>query len=151
MQVEQTRRLYTDIAKRVAEESYCTLLKVGAAIVTKKHGTFLGFNGTPEGFPNVCETHEGTSHHYVIHAEENALAKMAKEGVATEGSTVYITHAPCPECTKMLYAAGIREVFFINQYKGVEHLREFRNNGMKFWQQYTYNSGRTEYRKVILD
>ena len=133
MNHNQTVKLYMDLALRVSQESYCERLKVGAAIVTTSHGVFLGFNGTPSGFENVCELPNGKSNSYVVHAEENALSKMLKEGVAAEGSTLYVTHSPCIECTKMLYSAGIRRVFFKDQYKSIEHLQEFIYKGMKFW------------------
>lgn len=128
----QTDNLYMDLAKRVAEESYCTRQKVGAVIVTKSGGVFLGFNGTPSGYKNICELPDGSSNPLVIHAEENALSKMLKEGVAAEGSEVYTTLSPCVECTKMLYSAGITRVNYLVQYRDISHFKEFEELGMIF-------------------
>lgn len=123
-------KLYMDLAKRVAQESYCVRQKVGAAIVTNVHGLFLGFNGTPSGYQNVCELSEGVSDPLVIHAEENALSKMLKEGVAASGAKLYTTLSPCVECTKMLYSAGIKEVNYLKDFRSTEHLDTFRELGM---------------------
>lgn len=111
--------MYMDIAKRVAKESYCTRAKVGAVIVTKHGGIFIGFNGTIAGksFPNVCECNGKTNTAIVIHAESNCLYKMLKEGVSAEGATLYTTLTPCEECTKMIISAGVDRVVYDEEYR----------------------------------
>ena len=125
-------RLYMDIACRVAEESYCERGQVGACIVTPHNGIFIGYNGMPSGFPNVCEITPDLSDPLVIHAEQNALLKMLRQGVSPAGATVYQTHSPCPECTKWLYEVGVRTVVYKEDYRISTHLQEFRSYGMKF-------------------
>lgn len=128
-----TIRLYMDIACRVAEESYCVRAKVGAVVVTKSKGLYVGFNGTPNGYPNFCELPDGSTNPLVVHAEENALSKMLKEGVPTDGAVLYTTMSPCIECTKMLYSAGIREVYYLLLHNSGLHLKTFEELGMKFF------------------
>lgn len=118
--------LYADLAERASEESYCERRQVGAVVVTQNRGNFLGYNGMPSGFPNVCEIDNVTDPR-VIHAEANALDKMSREGVSAEGAVVFITDAPCIECAKRLYGAGVQSVIYLRPYRclaGVDFLNE---------------------------
>jgi dCMP deaminase len=129
-------KLYMDIAYRVAQESYCGRGQVGACIVTPRNGIYIGYNGMPSRFPNVCEIDwpddEPTTDPLVIHAEQNCLLKMLREGVSPDGAIVYQTLSPCIECTKWLYSAGIKTVVYGEKYRSIDHLTEFRSYGMKF-------------------
>lgn len=111
-------KMYMDIAKRVSQESYAKRLKVGAAILTENGGLFCGFNGTLPGFPNVCELDENTTDESItVHAEQNALYKMLKEGVSAKGATIYMTSSPCSQCAKMLISSGIKRVVYEREYR----------------------------------
>lgn len=121
------------LAKLIAEQSYCTRKKVGAIIVTETGGTYLGFNGMPSGMPNICEVDNKTNP-FVIHAEENCLSKMLKEGVSSKNAKVYVTLSPCIECAKMLYSAGIKEVYYKEKYHDCSHIKVFEEYGMNFIQ-----------------
>lgn len=119
--------LYADLAERTAEESYCERRQVGAVVITKNRGNFLGYNGMPSGFPNICELEDNTTDPRVIHAEANAFDKMSREGISAEGSVVFITDAPCIECAKRLYGAGVKAVIYLRPYRclaGVDFLNE---------------------------
>lgn len=130
MDLTSQTKLYMDIAKRVAQESYCGRGQVGACIVTPHKGIFVGFNGTPVGFNNVCELVGGITSPLVIHAEQNALLKMLKEGVSPVGSTVYQTLSPCMECCKWLYSAGVYKVVYSEVYRDATHLSTFTERGL---------------------
>jgi dCMP deaminase len=132
MNNHSTNMLYMDLAKRVAQESYCVRQKVGAVIVTESGGLYLGFNGTPSGYANVCELPNGDTDPMVIHAEENALAKMLREGVSANGAVVYMTLSPCNECAKMLHSIGVREIYYGSAYRDTSHFDNYINLGMKF-------------------
>lgn len=114
---------YMDVACRISEESYAERLKVGAVIVTENGAMYPGFNGTLPGFPNKCETEENTTDENItVHAEQNALYKMLKEGVSANGATIFVTHSPCAQCCKMMVAVGIKRVVFKQKYREVAHL-----------------------------
>jgi len=107
--------LYMDIAKRVSEMSHDQDTKVGAVIVKDGNIISMGWNGTPSGFPNECKHPvSGVTLPYVIHAEANAITKLARDGGNGLGATLYCTLAPCMECTKLILQSGIREVV-VNQ------------------------------------
>lgn len=111
-------KLYMDIAKRVAKESYAKRLQVGSAILTQNGGLFVGFNGTLPGFVNQCEKEDGsTDESITIHSEQNALYKMLREGVSAKGATIYISHSPCEQCCKMLIASGISRVVYSQPFR----------------------------------
>ena len=99
---------YLRMAAIWAENSYCERRKVGAIIVKDKMIISDGFNGTPAGFENVCESPEGVTKPYVLHAEANAITKVARSNNSSEGSTLYVTASPCLECSKLIIQAGIR-------------------------------------------
>ena len=101
---------YLRMARIWAENSYCVRRKVGALIVKDKMIISDGYNGTPSGFENICEDESGKTKSYVLHAEANAITKVAKSANNCDGSTLYITDAPCIECSKLIIQAGIRRV-----------------------------------------
>lgn len=116
-------KAYMDIAERFAQVSQCERLKVGAIIV--KNGSILahGWNGTPTGYKtNCCEDEDGNTHAFVLHAEQNALIKMAKSTESIEGAEIFCTHSPCPDCSKLLAQSGVKKVYFKNKYRVAEGL-----------------------------
>jgi dCMP deaminase len=108
---------YLEMAAIWAQNSYCQRRKVGALLVKSKMIISDGYNGTPSGFPNVCEDSEGNTLPYVLHAEANAITKVAKSNNSSEGSTLYVTSSPCVECAKLIIQAGIRRVVFSEMYR----------------------------------
>ena len=117
---------YLRMAKIWAENSYCVRRQVGALIVRDKMIISDGYNGTPCGFENVCEDETGKTKPYVLHAEANAITKVAKSNQSSEGATLYVTASPCLECAKLIIQSGIRRVVYCDQYHsndGVELLR----------------------------
>ncbi len=111
---------YLKIAHEWAKLSYCERKKVGAIIVKDRMIISDGYNGTPSGFENVCESDIGTTKWYVLHAEANAILKVAKSTQSTEGATLYQTLSPCKECSKLIYQSGIKRVVFTEKYKDTE-------------------------------
>ena len=109
---KQTQRdyLYMRMARTWSENSYCVRRKVGAILVKDQMIISDGYNGTPSGFENVCEDEEGCTKPYVLHAEANAITKMAKSNNSSLGATLYVTAAPCMECAKLIIQAGIERV-----------------------------------------
>ncbi len=124
---EQFDRSYLEMARVWAKNSYCTRRKVGALLVKDRMIISDGFNGTPSGFENICEDPAtGRTKPYVLHAEANAISKVAKSGNNSEGATLYVTDAPCLECAKLIIQAGIRRVVYVIEYSvrdGIELLR----------------------------
>lgn len=111
-------RRYLRMARIWAENSYCVRRKVGALLVKDQMIISDGFNGTPAGFENVCEDDEsGLTKPYVLHAEANAITKVARSNNSSEGSTLYITASPCLECAKLIIQAGIRRIVFNELYR----------------------------------
>ena len=115
-QLELDKR-YLRMARIWAENSYCTRRKVGALIVKDKMIISDGYNGTPAGFENVCELDDGTTKPYVLHAEANAITKIAKSGNNSDGATLYVTTSPCMECSKLIIQSGIRRVVYSESYR----------------------------------
>lgn len=115
-QLELDKR-YLRMARIWAENSYCTRRKVGALIVKDKMIISDGYNGTPSGFENVCELDNGTTKPYVLHAEANAITKIAKSGNNSDGATLYVTASPCLECSKLIIQSGIRRVVYSESYR----------------------------------
>ena len=124
---EQFDRSYLEMARVWAKNSYCTRRKVGALLVKDRMIISDGFNGTPAGFENICEDPAtGKTKPYVLHAEANAITKVAKSGNNSQGATLYVTDAPCMECAKLIIQAGIRRVVYLIEYSvrgGIELLR----------------------------
>ncbi|MBO4943017.1 MAG: dCMP deaminase family protein [Muribaculaceae bacterium] len=119
-------RRYLRMATIWAENSYCQRRKVGAILVKDKMIISDGYNGTPSGFENVCEDADGVTKPYVLHAEANAITKVARSNNSSSGSTLYVTASPCLECAKLIIQAGIRRVVFNDLYRlcdGIELLR----------------------------
>ena len=116
---------YLRMARIWAENSYCQRRQVGALVVKDKMIISDGYNGTPSGFENVCEDEQGVTKTYVLHAEANAITKLARSS-NSDGATIYITASPCIECAKLIIQAGIKRVVYGENYRltdGVELLK----------------------------
>ncbi len=122
---------YLRMARVWAENSYCVRRKVGALIVKDKMIISDGYNGTPSGFENICEDENGVTKPYVLHAEANAITKVAKSANNCDGSTLYITASPCIECAKLIIQAGIRRVVYCDSYRLEEGLDLLRRGGIE--------------------
>lgn len=116
---KQTKRdhLYMKMARTWAENSYCERRKVGALMVKNQMIISDGFNGTPSGFENHCEDDNDTSLPYVLHAEANAITKVARSNNSSEGATLYVTTSPCMECAKLIIQSGIQRVVYGEKYR----------------------------------
>ena len=129
MDTEKQRKFdqrYLDMARIWAQNSYCQRRQVGALVV--KQGMIIsdGYNGTPSGFENICEDETGVTKPYVLHAEANAITKLARSSNNSDGSTIYITASPCIECAKLIIQAGIKRVVYGEKYRlmdGIELLQ----------------------------
>lgn len=108
---------YMRMANIWAENSYCERRKVGALIVKDKMIISDGYNGTPSGFENICENEEGFTKPYVLHAEANAITKIARSNNNSNGATMYVTASPCIECAKLIIQSGIRRVVYGEKYR----------------------------------
>lgn len=115
-------KAYLRIAKEWSNLSYCKRKQVGAIIVRDKMIISDGYNGTPSGFENCCEDEVGITNWYVLHAEANAILKVAKSTQTCEGATLYITLSPCRECSKLIHQAGIKRVVYQIVYKDISGL-----------------------------
>ena len=122
---------YLRMASIWSENSYCERRKVGALIVKDKMIISDGFNGTPSGFDNICESPEGVTFPYVLHAEANAITKVARSNNSSEGSTLYVSTSPCMECSKLIIQAGIRRVVFSELYRITDGLDLLRKAGVE--------------------
>ena len=119
--------VYLAMAKRWSELSHCTRKKVGALIVKNRMIISDGYNGTPTGFENPCEDEENYTKWYVLHAEANAILKVASSTQSCKGATLYLTLSPCRECSKLVYQAGIKRLVYYKAYKdttGLEFLQK---------------------------
>jgi len=114
---EQFDKRYIQIAHIWAKNSYCERRQVGAILVKDKMIISDGYNGTPSGFENVCEDDNGVTKPYVLHAEANAITKVAKTNNSSENSTLYVTTSPCIECAKLIIQAGIKRVVYDESYR----------------------------------
>ena len=124
--MEKFDKAYLEMAAVWARNSYCKRRQAGALIVKDRMIISDGYNGTPSGFENVCEDENGVTKPYVLHAEANAITKVAKSGNSSEGATLYVTASPCVECAKLIIQAGIRRVVYTDAYRltdGVDLLR----------------------------
>ncbi|MGN0207155.1 MAG: deoxycytidylate deaminase [Muribaculaceae bacterium] len=110
-------RRYLRMARIWAENSYCERRKVGALLVKDKMIISDGYNGTPAGFENICEDENGVTKSYVLHAEANAITKIAQSNNNSKGATLYVTTSPCIECSKLIIQAGIKRVIFQELYR----------------------------------
>ena len=125
--MEKFDQRYLEMAEVWARNSYCKRRQVGALLVKDRMIISDGYNGTPSGFENICEDENGVTKPYVLHAEANAITKVAKSANNCDGSTLYITAAPCIECSKLIIQAGIKRVVYKDEYRltdGVDLLRK---------------------------
>ena len=119
---------YLKMAKEWAKLSHCNRKQVGALIVKDNMIISDGYNGTPSGYTNCCENDDGETHWYVLHAEANAILKVAKSTQSADGGTLYITLSPCKECSKLIIQAGIKRVVYHLKYKdtsGIDFLDQY--------------------------
>ena len=110
-------RRYLQMARIWAENSYCQRRQVGALVVKDKMIISDGYNGTPTGFENICEDENNVSKPYVLHAEANAITKLARSNNNSDGATIYITASPCIECAKLIIQSGIKRVVYGEKYR----------------------------------
>ncbi|HIW19511.1 MAG TPA: dCMP deaminase family protein [Candidatus Alistipes pullicola] len=133
-QEEKQRQLdirYIKMARIWAENSYCVRRQVGALLVKNKMIISDGYNGTPSGFENICEDETGKTKPYVLHAEANAITKVAKSNNSSEGSTLYVTSSPCIECAKLIIQSGIRRVVYCDDYHSNDGLNLLQRVGIE--------------------
>ena len=123
-------RRYLEMAAVWAKNSYCTRRQVGAILVKDRMIISDGYNGTPSGFENVCEDENGVTKPYVLHAEANAITKVAKSSNSSDGATLYITDSPCMECAKLIIQSGIRRVVYAREYRIVDGVDLLRRAGV---------------------
>lgn len=122
---------YLRMARIWSENSYCQRRKVGAVLVKDKMIISDGYNGTPSGFPNVCEDETDHTFPYVLHAEANAITKVARSNNSSAGSTLYVTASPCIECAKLIIQAGISRVVFSELYRMADGIDLLRRAGIE--------------------
>lgn len=122
---------YLRMAQIWSDNSYCRRRKVGALLVKDKMIISDGYNGTPAGFDNVCESEDNVTYPYVLHAEANAITKVARSNNSSEGSTLYVSTSPCMECSKLIIQAGIRRVVFSEMYRITDGLDLLRKAGIE--------------------
>lgn len=123
-------RSYLEMARIWASNSYCKRRQVGALLVKDKMIISDGYNGTPSGFENVCEENDVTKP-YVLHAEANAITKVAKSGNSSDGATLYVTAAPCIECAKLIIQSGIKRVVYTDEYRLEDGINLLRRAGIE--------------------
>ena len=122
---------YLRMARIWAENSYCRRRQVGALGVKDKMIISDGYNGTPSGFENVCEDETGTTFPYVLHAEANAITKLARSSNNSDGATLYVTASPCIECAKLIIQSGIRRVVYAEKYRLTDGIDLLEKAGVK--------------------
>jgi|TARA_Y200000002_G_scaffold245176_1_gene202802 dCMP deaminase len=122
---------YLKMAKVWGDLSYCKRRKVGALIVKDRMIISDGYNGTPSGFENICEDDDNYTKWYVLHAEANAIMKVAASTQSTNGATLYITLSPCKECSKLIHQSGIKRVVYCEEYKDTSGLDFLKKAGVE--------------------
>ena len=122
---------YLRMARIWAENSYCRRRQVGALVVKDKMIISDGYNGTPSGFENVCEDETRTTFPYVLHAEANAITKLARSSNNSDGATLYVTASPCIECAKLIIQSGIRRVVYAEKYRLTDGIDLLKKAGVK--------------------
>ena len=125
---------YLEMAAVWARNSYCKRRQVGALIVKDKMIISDGYNGTPSGFENICEDENGVTKPYVLHAEANAISKVAKSGNSSSGATLYVTASPCLECAKLIIQAGIKRVVYRDEYRITDGIDLLKRAGVEIEQ-----------------
>lgn len=128
---EQFDLRYLRMARIWAENSYCVRRKVGALLVKERMIISDGFNGTPTGFENICEDEDGRTKAYVLHAEANAITKVAQSSNSSRGATLYTTASPCLECAKLIIQAGIIRVVYGEEYRITDGLELLQRAGIQ--------------------
>ncbi|MCC5916537.1 MAG: dCMP deaminase family protein [Cryomorphaceae bacterium] len=131
---ERYDRAYLRMAKEWAKLSHCNRKKVGALIVKDRMIISDGYNGTPSGFENDCEDEEGLTKWYVLHAEANAILKVAGSTHSCRGATLYLTHSPCKDCAKLIHQAGVIRLVYLEQYKDNSGLSFLKKAGVELLQ-----------------
>ncbi len=127
-------KAYLKMAQEWAKLSYCKRKQVGALIVKDRMIISDGYNGTPSGFENCCENEEGNTHWYVLHAEANAILKLAASTQSAKGATLYLTLSPCKECSKLILQAGITRLVYINEYSDDDGISFLKNHNIEIEQ-----------------
>ncbi|BEV04883.1 MULTISPECIES: deoxycytidylate deaminase [Chryseobacterium] len=127
-------KAYLKMAQEWAKLSYCKRKQVGALIVKDRMIISDGYNGTPSGFENCCEDNDGKTHWYVLHAEANAILKLAASTQSAKGATLYLTLSPCKECSKLILQAGITRLVYINEYSDDDGISFLRNHDIEIEQ-----------------
>ena len=122
---------YLRMAQIWAENSYCKRRQVGSLVVKDKMIISDGYNGTPSGFDNICEDETNTTYPYVLHAEANAITKLARSSNNSDGATLYVTASPCIECAKLIIQAGIKRVIYGEEYRLSDGLDLMRKAGIE--------------------
>jgi dCMP deaminase len=135
----QRDHLYMKMARTWAENSYCKRRQVGALLVSNNMIISDGYNGTPSGFENNCEDNNNQSKPYVLHAEANAISKVARSGNSSDGATLYVTDSPCMECSKLIIQAGIRRVVYDREYRILDGIDLLRRAGIQVVRQQSQN------------
>lgn len=122
---------YLKMAKEWAKLSYCKRKKVGALIVKDRMIISDGYNGTPSGFENCCEDESGKTHWFVLHAEANAILKLAGSTQSAKDATLYLTLSPCKECSKLVLQSGIKKIVYIDEYSDNDGIEFLKNHGIE--------------------
>ena len=122
---------YLKMALEWAKLSYCKRRQVGALIVKNRMIISDGYNGTPTGFENICEDDENYTKWYVLHAEANAIMKVAASTQSSQGATLYVTLSPCKECSKLIFQSGIKRVVYHNEYKDSSGIKFLKKAGIE--------------------
>lgn len=133
METKQDKRnkAYMRMAKEWAKLSYCEKKQVGAIIVKDQMIISDGYNGTPSGFENCCEDETGKTNWFVLHAEANAILKVAKSTQSTKGASLYVTLSPCRDCSKLIVQSGITSVYYAESYKDLSGIEFLKKAGVK--------------------
>src|SRR5210317_1376636 len=121
---------YMDVAERFSQLSSAKRLNVGAIVVKDDRIISIGYNGMPSGWDNVCE-HEGKTKAEVLHAESNAIAKLARSPESGEGASIFITHSPCIDCAKLIYQSGIATVYYKTDYRSTQGIEFLNSSNIK--------------------
>ena len=122
---------YLKMAQEWAKLSYCERRKVGAIIVKDRMIISDGYNGTPSGFENCCEDEDGKTQWYVLHAEANAILKLASSTQSAKGATLYLTLSPCKECSKLILQSGIKKIVYIDDYSDNDGINFLKSHGIE--------------------
>lgn len=134
MEITKFDIAYLKMATEWAKLSYCERKQVGALIVKDRMIISDGYNGTPSGFENRCEDDEGNTQWFVLHAEANAILKLARSTQSAKDATLYLTLSPCKECSKLILQAGIKKLVYVDDYKDNDGIAFLRNHGIEILQ-----------------